>query len=565
MKDRWADLRAQVLTRLLAERTSTGHWEGQLSSSPLATAVAVVALHEVDPVKYGGDIDAGRRWLEHHQNPDGGWGDCDRAPSNLSTTLLCWSAFPRPRSPGEEWVRRHVGVLQPEAIAQAVLHHYGADRSFSVPILTQAALTGRLGPEPWRLVPQLPFELAACPPQVFRWLRLPVVSYAFPALIALGLVRHARLPSGPGRRLRDVARRRVLRLLTWMQPPNGGFLEATPLTGFVVLSLTAAGYGHHPVVVRGVRFLLGSRRQDGSWPIDTNLATWLTTLAVNAGAVDSRPEDERAAIRDWLLNQQFRTKHPYTHAAPGGWAWTDLPGGVPDADDTAGALRALHRLGSVDDAVRTAGESGVRWLLGLQNRDGGIPTFCAGWGRLPFDRSCPDLTAHALQAFADWLPSLPPRLRRQVTSASRRALAWLAHIQAGDGSWTPLWFGNPWSPDRANPTYGTVQVVRALRRFAQAAPQLRRGLDWLLAAQNPDGGWGGAPGVPSSVEETALALSALVPADSSSLDRGFHWLSDHLDTSPTPLGLYFASLWYSEKLYPLLFTLQALTARNRES
>jgi hypothetical protein len=40
----------------------------------------------------------------------------------------------------------------------------------------------------------------------------------------------------------------------------------------------------------------------------------------------------------------------------------------------------------------------VRWLLDLQNGDGGIPTFCRGWGALPFDRSAPDLTAHALRA-----------------------------------------------------------------------------------------------------------------------------------------------------------------------
>ncbi len=31
-------------------------------------------------------------------------------------------------------------------------------------------------------------------------------------------------------------------------------------------------------------------------------------------------------------------------AAPGGWSWTDQPGAVPDADDTAGALLALHQL-----------------------------------------------------------------------------------------------------------------------------------------------------------------------------------------------------------------------------
>ena len=45
---------------------------------------------------------------------------------------------------------------------------------------------------------------------------------------------------------------------------------------------------------------------------------------------------ELAELRDWLLEQQYTERHPYTGADPGGWGWTDLPGSVPDADDTPG-------------------------------------------------------------------------------------------------------------------------------------------------------------------------------------------------------------------------------------
>jgi len=51
--------------------------------------------------------------------------------------------------------------------------------------------------------------------------------------------------------------------------------------------------------------------------------------------------EERRHLTEWLLAQQFMVEHPYTHAAPGAWSWTNLPGAVPDADDTAGALLAL--------------------------------------------------------------------------------------------------------------------------------------------------------------------------------------------------------------------------------
>src|SRR5206468_4913640 len=130
-----------------------------------------------------------------------------------------------------------------------------------------------------------------------------------------------------------------------------GFLEATPLTSFVVMSLAGSGQANHPVTLRGLQFLQSSQRANGSWPIDTNLATWLTTSAVNAllkpgtrSAGRALRASEIETIRSWLLAQQHRQEHPYTHAAPGGWAWTDLPGGVPDADDTAGALLALRAL-----------------------------------------------------------------------------------------------------------------------------------------------------------------------------------------------------------------------------
>ena len=56
------------------------------------------------------------------------------------------------------------------------------------------------------------------------------------------------------------------------------------------------------------------------------------------------PLADREPIAAWLMDQQYRGVHPFTGAAPGGWAWTDLPGGMPDADDTAGALVALHTL-----------------------------------------------------------------------------------------------------------------------------------------------------------------------------------------------------------------------------
>src|SRR5438046_3337723 len=94
---------------------------------------------------------------------------------------------------------------------------------------------------------------------------------------------------------------------------------------------------------------------------------------------------------------------------------------------------------------------GLAWLQNLQNSDGGWPTFCRGWGRLPFDRSGPDLTAHALRAFAIWTDLLDVSDHRYsikwLTKVIPSGICFLARTQRSDGSWLPLWFGNQHAPN----------------------------------------------------------------------------------------------------------------------
>jgi len=540
-------------------------------------------------------VTQGLQWLSRHANPDGGWGDTVLSRSNISTTLLVWAAFAFDSTDSsesracvaatEKWLTERAGSLDPDRLAATVIARYGNDRTFSVPILTHCALSGRLGigREAWRHVIPLPFELAAFPPEFFAALRLPVVSYALPALIAIGYARHFHSParSPVPRLLRSITTDRVFRVLDSIQPPNGGFLEATPLTSFVTMSLAASGKASHPVARRGLDFLLNSAQPDGSWRIDTNLSTWVTTLSVNAMAAAATnpltPEDSSAAVR-WLLDQQYRTRHPYTNAPPGGWAWTNLPGGVPDADDTAGALLALRIGDHLNPDVLAAAEAGVQWLLNLQNRDGGIPTFCRGWGALPFDQSSQDLTAHALRAWIAWRHDVSPALQKRIDLAKALALAFLTRTQQADGSWRPLWFGNEREPDESNPVYGTSRVLLALADIGLGREQAGRAAKWLAAATKPDGGWSGgmAPG-PSSVEETALAVEALSatvesqpalrPKLEPAIRAGVEWLAHRIGdgswTRPRPIGFYFAKLWYFERLYPIVFTVAALARAER--
>ncbi|HZN33523.1 MAG TPA: prenyltransferase/squalene oxidase repeat-containing protein, partial [Pirellulaceae bacterium] len=309
---------------------------------------------------------------------------------------------------------------------------------------------------------------------------------------------------------------------------------------------------------------------------------------------------------EWLVSCQHRKRHAFTGANPGGFGWSDLSGAVPDADDTPGAILALCRL----NAAWAWGHA-RNWLKDLQNADGGWPTFCRGWGRLPFDRSGTDLTAHAIRAFRELAE---PRgilgedyFERLYRECVDKGFAYLRRMQRPDGSWSPLWFGNQDHPQEDNLVYGTAKVLFAYRDLGlMDSPEAKRGVAWLVANQNADGGWGSGvwgklrigdlglgisdsepdlseipnpksqiPNLKSSVEETALAVEALLaacppttnhrpPTDpaAAAVSHGLAWLLDRVDAGqhrqPAPIGFYFAKLWYYERLYPLTFTVAAL-------
>ncbi len=560
-----------AVERLLAERAADGCWPGRLSDSALSTAVAVSALCLAARDASTSRIRAGAAWLVAHQNSDGGWGDTTDSPSNLATTMLTRAALALAGAEcdgaasvarAEAWLAERAGTTMADR-ARAVTRFYGKDRTFAVPILVNCALAGQAE---WSAIPRLPFELARLSHRWLRRLRIHVVSYALPALIAIGQLLHVKRPTRNPllRAVRNRAMAPTLRRLQAIQPSSGGFIEAVPLTAFVAMSLAGAGRPDHPVTVKAIEFLERTVRDNGAWPIDSNLSLWLTSLAINA--LRAGPAGAGAPVEaslEFLARGQCRQVHPFTESAPGGWPWTNLPGGVPDADDTSGALLALA--GWQSSQADAAAEGGLRWLMDLQNDDGGWPTFCRGWGKLPFDRSGADLTAHAVRALHAW----EGRMRElPYDRAVRRAMAHLASVQGDDGAWTALWFGNQAVPDGCNRVYGTARVLAAYRDLGMSdAGPARRGAAFLVASQNDDGGWGGQRGVPSSVEETALAVEALCTwasgADESrAVRRGCEFLVQSVQQGgldrPAPIGLYFTSLWYSERIYPIIFVVAAL-------
>jgi squalene-hopene/tetraprenyl-beta-curcumene cyclase len=127
-------------------------------------------------------------------------------------------------------------------------------------------------------------------------------------------------------------------------------------------------------------------------------------------------------------------------------------------------------------------------MTGMQSKDGGWGAFDADntrrlVTRLPFcdfgeviDPPSADVTAHVVEALA--------KQGLGGTRPARRGVAWLLRAQESDGSWFGRW--------GANYVYGTGAVVPALIEAGvlPTKPVIRRAVHWLVSHQNADGGWG---------------------------------------------------------------------------
>ena len=575
---------------VVKERNKEGFWTGRLSSSALGVAVAVAALHFDDARQNSLEIQKGIRWLQQNINSDGSYGDTPESPGNVSTSLLVYAALnlysdkDKSVNKTQQQIAGYLGLLKIDVnspqVAEYILDHYQKDYTFSVPILAMCGLCGVPGEKAFNYIPQLPFELALLPRRFYRLLNLSVVSYAIPALVAVGIVVFKKKKSNLFWQIvRKFSIKKAMVILHRMLPESGGFLEAIPLTAFVALSLINSGFEDTAVVKKGIQFLKQTQRKDGGWPIDVDLSTWVSSLSVKAFRSNLNgflTSDQQDKIADHFKLIQNERVHPFNGTGPGGWGWTNYSGSVPDGDDTPGTILALLKL-QPKERIKKEVLAGAKWLKELQNSDGGFPTFSRGWGKLPFDQSCSDLTGHGLLAVSAVIEVYGDELnrseRKKLETIFYKALKYLDKKQSEKGSWLPLWFGNQKTVDHTNPVYGTAKVVTYLndvsshRWYAETVHKklqkmIQKGNIFLVATQNKDGSWGGDKNIPGTIEETALAVSALTSEKNREICiLGLQWLEKYIQKngfSPAPIGLYFASLWYDEKMYPVTSYLEAL-------
>ncbi len=327
------------------------------------------------------------------------------------------------------------------------------------------------------------------------------------------------LKAGDGLWPRGLRQRAIDRCVAFVvERLNGddGLGAIYPAMANSVMMFDVLGDTVHRDIARAAVEKLIVRREDGEIYCQPCFSpVWDTALAAHAMLEVRSPAAEAAADKglDWLIPRQvLDVRGDWADNAPdlrpGGWAFQYENAHYPDLDDTAAVVCALDRArGRAGAKYDEAIARGTEWTVGLQSKDGGWGAFDADnsyhyLNNIPFadhgallDPPTADVSARVVSMLA--------QLGEPAGSARMQAaVAYLVKEQEADGSWFGRW--------GVNYIYGTWSALCALNAAGMTAADapVRRGADWLLAVQNPDGGWG------ESCDSYALDRTGHVPADS---------------------------------------------------
>ena len=316
-----------------------------------------------------------------------------------------------------------------------------------------------------------------------------------------------------------------------------------PAMMYFIMALDSLGYpADHPDLVEAIRYfeslLIETEERFIFQPCVSPIwDTAICAFALGEAGAGGDPRMTRAA--DWLISKEVRRKGDWSvkrpNTEPSGWAFEFANEFYPDIDDTAMVLLGLlHAASSNPKAQAAAEKRAIDWLLAMQSEDGGWAAFDVdnNWAVLnevPFadhnamlDPTCPDITGRVLESLC----------RRGLADhdAVRRGTAYLLNAQEKDGSWYGRW--------GVNYIYGSFLAMRGLAWSGLAGTEdaLSKAARWLRWVQNPDGGWGescasydrdGFVAAGSCASQTAWALLGLAAAgdrESAAARRGLEFL-----------------------------------------
>jgi squalene-hopene/tetraprenyl-beta-curcumene cyclase len=585
--------------RLLSQQAPDGHWVGELQGDTILESEYILLMAFLE--REGEDrVVKAARYIRNHQLPEGGWNNYPGGPAELSVSVKAYFALKLAgHDPEAPYMRRACELIRSLGGAAscnsftkfylALLGQFPYDNCPAVPpemmLLPRWAYFNIYAMSSWtrtiviplsifyahKPVRHLPLALGISElfleapdtpllphPPTRRWLTWTnfflVLDQAFKRLDAFGLGS-----------LRDASLTRAKRWLLEHFTDSDGVGAIYPPIIYTIVSLRCLGYADASPEMRWALEQLDNLMIEENDTVRLQPCfspVWDTALTLNALA-DAGVPTRNAAIEHavhWLLRHEVRRPGDWSlllpGVEPGGWFFEYRNAFYPDTDDTAMVLMALAKtagaglmaqprnrgrdapgiqpldagqpLSPLQRATADAVERGVRWLLAMQNREGGWAAFDRGINRelltkVPFadhnamlDPSCPDITARALEALGYYGYRVGDP---QVDCA----LTFLRKTQERAGCWLGRW--------GVNYIYGTWQVLMGLQsiHFDMQDPMVRRAVAWLKRVQQPAGGWGetcrsyddpslAGQGTPTA-SQTAWALLGLLAADEGHSDE----------------------------------------------
>ncbi|WP_435973136.1 squalene--hopene cyclase [Streptomyces sp. Qhu_M48] len=567
----------RAVEHLLALQDPEGWWKGDLETNVTMDAEDLL-LRQFLGILDADTTRAAALHIRREQREDGAWATFYGGPGEVSATVEAYVALRLAGDPPEAphmaraaaWVRARGGIAAARVFTRIWLALFGWWRWEDLPELppellflpkwfplniydfgcwarqTIVPLTVVSAKRPVRPAPFPLDELHTDPARPNPPTPLAPVTGWDGLFQRLDKALHAYHRVAP-RALRRTAMNLAARWIVERQENDGCWGGIQPPAVYSVIALHLLGYDlQHPVMRAGLESLdrFAVWREDGSRMVEAcQSPVWDTCLATIALADGGLPADHPALVKavDWMLDEEITRTGDWAvrrpGLPPGGWAFEFHNDNYPDIDDTAEVVLALRRVRHPDPArVEAAVARGARWTLGMQSRNGAWGAFDADNtspfpNKLPFcdfgevvDPPSADVTAHVVEMLAHEGQAQDPRTRRGVE--------WLLAHQEPNGAWFGRW--------GVNHVYGTGSVLPALTSagLPVSHPAIRRAVRWLGTVQNEDGGWGedlrsyhdeewigrGA----STASQTAWALIALLAAgerESEPVRRGVGWLA----------------------------------------